>query len=80
MVCLIDHTLYHTTPGGYLFPDAAGEKAVSPREDSRVRHRQGQLSPEHLSGALQTDRPEFDSCLSLLSCAVLGKFLKFAHL
>lgn len=36
VVCLIDHTLYHTTPGGYLFPDAAGEKTVSLREDNGI--------------------------------------------
>lgn len=78
VVCLIDHTLYHTTPGGY--PDAASEKAMSPREDSGVRHIKVRLSPERLSGALQMDRPEFDSCLSHLSCVALGKLLKFAHL
>lgn len=80
VVCLIDHTLYHTTHGGYLLPDAAGEKAVSPRGQWGNSTAKVRLSPERLSGALQMDRPEFDSCLSFLSCVVLGKLLKFAHL
>lgn len=79
VVCLIDHTLYHTTPGGY--PQMLQVKKLCPLErtvgsgTAKVR-----LSPERLSGALQMDRPEFDSCLSHLSCVALGKLLKFAHL
>ena len=79
VVCLIDHTLYHTTPAGY--PQMLQVKKLYPlgRTVGSGTARAG-LSPERLSGALQVDRPEFDSCLSRLSYAVLGELLKSAHL